>query len=111
LSAKKTRSDAVRSAASPALAATVQHAWPHATPTAVRSPPRRPARNEFRIVSAVSCPGVTITSSETPTKAASPVSTRRSVRTGRNSRLAFWQRARLAESEDPDRDDDVLARD
>src|SRR5213593_4259536 len=37
---------------------------------AVRNPLRRPPRSEFRIVSAVSCPGVTITSSETPTKAA-----------------------------------------
>jgi hypothetical protein len=39
-------------------------------------PPRRPAAIVFLIVSAVSCPGVTITSADTPRNASS-VATRR----------------------------------
>jgi hypothetical protein len=52
------------------LAATVQHAWPAATPPAVAMPAGRPPSIVFRIVSAVSWPGVTMTSTAIPRKAA-----------------------------------------
>ena len=55
----------------PALAASVQTAWPVETPSAVRTPVRRPPASVFLIVSAVSWPGVTITSAETPRNASS----------------------------------------
>ena len=57
-------------ATTPALAAIVQSAWPSATPAAVATPSRRPPASVFRIVSAVSCPGVQITTAETATNAA-----------------------------------------
>ena len=65
--ASKTGAEAIRSVARPALVVTVQTAWPDVTPMAVANPLRRPPINVFRIVSAVSCPGVTITSKEMPT--------------------------------------------
>jgi hypothetical protein len=64
-------SEATRRAAIPALAASVQHAWPAETPTAVKIPARRPPSRVFLIVNAVSWPGVTITSAETPRNASS----------------------------------------
>jgi hypothetical protein len=67
----KAGSEATRSAAIPALAASVQQAWPDETPTAVKIPARRPPSSVFRIVNAVSWPGVTMTSAETPRKARS----------------------------------------
>ena len=62
--------DASRTAASPALETTAQTTCPLTTPTAVQTPRRRPPSSVFRIVRAVSCPGVRITVSETPRKAA-----------------------------------------
>ena len=53
----------------PALAASVHTACPVETPSAVSTPARRPPASVFLIVSAVSWPGVTITSAETPRKA------------------------------------------
>jgi hypothetical protein len=70
LSATNAGSNATISAASPTLEASAQTACPTETPTAVRMPPRRPPSSEFRIVRAVSCPGLTMTRSEIPTKAA-----------------------------------------
>ena len=61
------------------LVASAQIAWPVETPAAVRMPLRRPPSRVFRIVRAVSCPGVTITTAETPRKA------KRCVITGRFS--------------------------
>ena len=86
----KAGSDAASSAAIPAAVASVQIACPLETPTAVNTPARRPPRSEFRIVSAVSGPGVTITIAETPRKAASwpataPVSQTRAVRHRRDT--------------------------
>jgi NAD(P)H-hydrate repair Nnr-like enzyme with NAD(P)H-hydrate dehydratase domain len=52
--ARNAGSEALRIAASPRLAASVQNACPEATPTAVRTPALRPPRNVFRMVSAVS---------------------------------------------------------
>jgi hypothetical protein len=52
--ATKAGSDVTSRAAMPALAATVQHAYPPETPIAVRIPARRPPSSVFRIVSAVS---------------------------------------------------------
>ena len=52
------------------LVASAHTAWPEETPSAVNTPARRPPSSEFRIVSAVSWPGVTITSAETARKAA-----------------------------------------
>ena len=67
----KAGSEACSSAASPTAAANAQIAWPAETPKAVRIPARRPPASVFRIVSAVSCPGVTISSTATPRKARS----------------------------------------
>src|SRR5919109_310070 len=53
----------------PALAATVHTACPLATPSAVKTPPLRPPASALRIVSAVSCPGVTITTTARTRKA------------------------------------------
>ena len=47
------------------------------TPSAVYDPALRPPSIAFRTVSAVSCPGVTITSAQTPRKVASSASTSR----------------------------------
>jgi hypothetical protein len=44
---------------------------PAETPSAVRIPARRPPSSELRIVSAVSCPGVTMTTIEMAANAAS----------------------------------------
>jgi hypothetical protein len=63
-------SDACKSAATPAADASAQSAWPADTPSAVKSAARRPPSSAFRIVSAVSWPGVTITSAEIPRNAA-----------------------------------------
>src|SRR4051812_14536611 len=57
--------DARRRAARPTAVQIAQVACPAATPTAVRKPLRRPPRSALRIVSAVSGPGVTITTAET----------------------------------------------
>ena len=62
--------EATSKAASPALAATAHVTCPLTTPSAVKTPPRRPPASVFRIVSAVSRPGVTMTRSETPRNAA-----------------------------------------
>ena len=51
--------------------ASVQTAWPVATPSAVKTPASRPPASVFRIVNAVSGPGTAITSRETPRKATS----------------------------------------
>ena len=64
-------SDATSSAATPALAATAHTAWPSTTPHAVRTPARRPPPSVLRTVSAVSWPGVTITTIATPRNASS----------------------------------------
>lgn len=71
LTAAKTGSEATSSAATPALVASAQTAWPVATPSAVKTPLRRPPTSVLLIVSAVSGPGVTITSKDTARKAAS----------------------------------------
>src|SRR5438105_2114827 len=55
--------------ASPADVATVQAAWPVDTPTAVATPVARLPRSVLRMVSAVSWPGVQMTSSDTPRNA------------------------------------------
>jgi hypothetical protein len=54
----------------PALVAMAQAHCPVDTPRAVNMPQRRLPRSEFRIVSAVSCPGVTMTSAAIPMNAA-----------------------------------------
>ena len=69
LTAVNSGADAISTTARPALVAMVQVAWPTDTPAAVATPARRPPSSVFRIVSAVSCPGVQITSSDTPKKA------------------------------------------
>ena len=66
--ARKAGSEAASSAAIPAAVANVQTACPLETPIAVKTPARRVPRSEFRIVSAVSGPGVTITIAETAEK-------------------------------------------
>src|SRR5689334_18793967 len=63
----------------PALAASAQIAWPTATPPAVRMPLPRPPKSVFRIVRAVSWPGVTMTTAETPRNARTCVITAPSV--------------------------------
>ena len=70
MSARKAGSDALSSVTTPALAATVHVARPSATPAAVAIPLRRPPESVFRIVSAVSCPGVQMTTTDTATNAA-----------------------------------------
>src|SRR5215211_3310365 len=69
-------SEAWMSSATPTLAATVQTAWPVATPAAVATPARRPPARALRTVRAVSGPGVQMTTAETPRKASSWPSTR-----------------------------------
>jgi drug/metabolite transporter (DMT)-like permease len=70
----------VRSATTPALAATVQTAWPAATPPAVAIPFRRPPATVLRMVSAVSWPGVQMTTAETATNASRLSSIKRKYR-------------------------------
>src|SRR5690242_19171141 len=79
LTASNAGADARSSAAMPALAASAQIAWPTATPPAVRMPLPRPPKSVFRIVSAVSWPGVTMTTAETPRNARTCVITAPSV--------------------------------
>ena len=55
----------------PTLAASVQTSWPVLTPSAVKIPARRVPSREFRTVSAVSGPGVQMTTSATARKATS----------------------------------------
>src|SRR3989442_6384710 len=62
--------EASKAAERPALAPPAHVSWPLTTPSAVSTPPRRPAVSVFRIVRAVSWPGVTITTSDTPRNAA-----------------------------------------
>src|SRR5215207_2897115 len=69
LSATNAGSEATSSAAMPTLAAMVHTAWPSTTPSAVAAPHARPPRSALRTVSAVSGPGVTMTSAATPTNA------------------------------------------
>jgi len=72
---------AASSAVRPAPTARVQAACPLATPRAENTPPRRPAASVLRITSAVSWPGVTMTSADTATnrpKSASMVGFERS---------------------------------
>jgi hypothetical protein len=66
----------------PALVASVHAACPTATPKAVKIPLRRPPSSVFRIVNAVSGPGVTITRRATPRNAQS-----------RGSMSVLWQSA------------------
>jgi hypothetical protein len=63
--------DASSTAESPALAASAHTSCPLTTPAAVAIPQLRPPSSVLRMVSAVSWPGVTITTAETPRKAAS----------------------------------------
>ena len=70
LSASEPAFRALSSVTTPALAARVHVASPSATPPAVAIPPRRPPETVFRIVRAVSCPGVQMTTTDTATKAA-----------------------------------------
>lgn len=65
--ARKTGSLATSSATSPRLVANAQIDRPVATPNAVSKPPARPPSKVLRMVSAVSGPGVQITSAATPT--------------------------------------------
>src|SRR5262245_34154527 len=67
--ARNKGSEATISAARPMLVASAHTAWPADTPNAVAMPAARPPDIVERIVRAVSCPGVTITTSDTPTKA------------------------------------------
>ncbi len=53
----------------PIEVAIAQIAWPATMPSAVKTPPRRPPSNVLRMVRAVSGPGVTMTSADTPRKA------------------------------------------
>src|SRR5919204_2580418 len=71
LSTTNADSDARMSADNPALVVSAHVTWPLLTPHAVKTPARLPPMSVLRIVSAVSCPGVTMTSTETPRKAAS----------------------------------------
>src|SRR6185312_1932030 len=68
--------DATSSAVRPNAAASVQPACPIATPAAVATPACRPPWSVFRIVSAVSWPGVMITTAEVPRNARSAASMR-----------------------------------
>ena len=88
LTARKAGSEARRSAVMPALAASVHTAWPVETPSAVSTPARRPPSSVLRIVSAVSWPGVTITSAETPRNARSSFMRARVRRRRRSRRRA-----------------------
>src|SRR5919204_1588435 len=71
LSTTNADSDARMSADNPALVVSAHVTWPLLTPHAVKTPARLPPTSVLRIVSAVSCPGVTMTSTETPRNAAS----------------------------------------
>jgi hypothetical protein len=71
LTARNAGSEAASSAAIPVAVASVQAAWPADTPSAVQIPGLRPPMSVFRIVSAVSGPGVTIMIAETARNAAS----------------------------------------
>ena len=83
--------EATSKAASPALAASAHVSCPLTTPSAVKTPPRRPPASAFRIVSAVSWPGVTMTRSETPRNAATwPAFTRRYSTVTVLARLRGW---------------------
>ena len=73
MTARNAGSEAASRAAIPAAVARVQIAWPLETPSAVKIPARRPPMSVFRIVSAVSGPGVAITIAETPRNATSSV--------------------------------------
>ena len=53
----------------PMLVASAQIACPVAIPSAVKMPPARPPSSVLRTVTAVSGPGVTMTSTEMPRKA------------------------------------------
>ena len=66
LSVVKAGWDAWMSPAMPMLAAIVQTSCPKAIPAAVSTPPRGPPMIELRMVSAVSGPGVQITTAQTP---------------------------------------------
>jgi hypothetical protein len=66
-----TGSEAASRATAPRLLANTQSAWPQTTPSAVKAPPRPPPSRLVRTVSAVSGPGVMITSAEMPRKASS----------------------------------------
>ncbi len=68
--AVKSGCDAATSAAMPAAAASVQKAMPVTMPAAVRTPFTRPPTSVLRTMSAVSGPGVQITTAEIPMKAA-----------------------------------------
>ena len=68
-SARKAGSEATSSAVMPTLAATVQQACPVRTPKAVITPALRPPSRVLRMVTAVSGPGVTMTSTATPRNA------------------------------------------
>src|ERR671925_622464 len=72
LSATRAGSHATRRAVTPVLVARAQMAWPLETPTAVKTPARRPSDSVLRTVSTVSCPGVAMTNPETPRKAGTP---------------------------------------
>jgi hypothetical protein len=54
----------------PTLAATVQAAIPQTMPAVVRRPATRPPNSVFRTISAVSGPGVQMTTAAIPMKAA-----------------------------------------
>ena len=69
MSARKAGFDATSSAATPAALATDQIASPVETPTAVPIPASRPPEIVLRIVSAVSGPGVQMTTTASPTNA------------------------------------------
>src|SRR5918992_1528364 len=73
--ARNAGSEAWSSSAMPTLVAIVQTAWPEATPAAVATPQRRPPARALPTVRAVSGPGRTITSTDTPRKARSWPST------------------------------------
>jgi hypothetical protein len=53
----------------PRLVAKAQTAWPTETPSAVKMPPARPPSRVLRTVTAVSGPGVMMTSADTPRNA------------------------------------------
>src|SRR5436190_20504387 len=116
--ARKSGADAISRTASPALVAAVHVAWPAATPAAVATPERRPPARVLRIVSAVSWPGVQMTSSDTPRKAKydpSPITMRSLWRcpccgrtfANRNQTHACAARQRLGDH-DAGRDPDVV---
>lgn len=80
MSVWKTGSDARSNATTPALAATAQVRIPSVTPAAVAMPLARPPEIVLRTMSAVSGPGVQITTAETPTNAKSVLSISRKYR-------------------------------